>query len=119
MAATTTAMYQINLGSSTVATAFPQPPGTADNLDLLQIVRADGSCLLNVDYAGTVHKPASGNTNGTRVGVFQTNLTSASSTAQLVANAFSNPSLIDILQVINPGGTIHYYLDYLGVAHGS
>ena len=120
MSATTYAMYSQNSsqGGSTVATAFPQVNGYAQNLDLLQIVDKGGSVLLNVDYTGTVHNPASSSTNGTRIGVFQTTLASGT-TAALFANAFSNPSQQDILQVINTGGNIHYYLDYQGVAHGS
>lgn len=125
MAATLDALYSQNSSQSgtTVAGAFPQvtPNGVASqNLDLLQIVSANGgSVLLNVDYAGTVHNPASAATNGTRIGVFQSNLTGSPSTANLFANAFSNPSQQDILQVVNAGGNIHYYLDYTGVAHGS
>ena len=30
-----------------------------------------------------------------------------------------NPQNWDIIQVISPGGTIGYYVDYQGVAHGS
>lgn len=103
-----------------MATAFPQVGGTSQNLDLIQIVESNGQTVLcNVDYLGAVHTPASSPTNGTRIGVFQTNLTSSATTAQLFASAFTNPSLLDILQVINVGGNIHYNLNYLGVASGS
>lgn len=113
---------------NTVGTAWPQvtPNGIASqNLDLLQIVNEGGSILLNVDSAGAVHKPAvspttsAGGIGQTRVGQYQTRLTSSSSTAQLFADAFSNPSQLDILQVIQEGGNIHYSLSYLGVASGS
>jgi hypothetical protein len=119
---TATALYSQNSTQTgtTLAGAFPQTPGlTAQNLDLLQIVGAGGSVLLNVDYLGTVHNPASSATAGTRIGQFQTSLASGDTTAHYFANAFSNAAQNDILQVINAGGNIHYYLDYLGVAHGS
>jgi hypothetical protein len=124
MPATSTAMYSQNSAQSgtTVAGAWPQvtPNGVGNqNLDLLQIVQEGGSTILNVDYLGTVHNPAVAPTNGTRLGVFFTGLTGSPSTANLFANAFSNPSNLDILQVISLGGNINYYLDYLGVAHGS
>jgi hypothetical protein len=121
---TATAMYSQNSSQSgtTVAGAWPQvsPNGIANqNLDLLQIVDLGGLCVLNVDYQGTVHNPAVSATNGTRVGVFQTRLASGQSTASYFADAFTNPSQLDILQVINAGGNIHYNLNYLGVAAGS
>ena len=124
MAATSTSVYKqvSSQTGTTLAGAFPQVSGYAQNLDLLQIVsKKGGTVLLNVDYLGSVHNPASANTNGTRVGVFATNFASSDSatTAQLFADAFTNPSLLDILQVINAGGNIHYYLNYLGVASGS
>jgi hypothetical protein len=127
MANTPTAMYSQNSSQqgTTLASAFPQVTANGvgnQNLDLLQIVsKKGGTVLLNVDYLGAVHSPAVSPTNGARVGVFATNFqTSDSATvAQLFADAFANPSLLDILQVINLGGNIHYYLDYLGVAHGS
>jgi len=124
MSATLDAMYSQNSSQTgtTVAGAFPQvtPNGVASqNLDLLQIVQQGGNIALNVDYLGTVHNPASSPTNGTRIGVFMTNLVGSPTTAQLFANAFDNPLDQDILQVINIGGNVHYYLDYLGVAHGS
>lgn len=121
MAATPTAMLQSQPGAS-VLTAWPQvtPNGVASqNLDLLQIVGEGDLVILNVDYTGAVHKPAVSATNGTRVGQFQTRLASSATTAQLFADTFANPSLLDILQVVNLGGNISYYLDYLGVAHGS
>ena len=124
MSATPTAMYSQNSSQSgtTVAGAFPQvtPNGIASqNLDLLQIIGLGGSILLNVDYLGTVHNPASAATNGTRIGQFQTTLSSSATTAQLFANAFANPSQLDILQIVNGGLNVHYYLNYQGVATGS
>jgi hypothetical protein len=129
-AATPTAMYSTNSSQSglNVAGAFPQTTGQGvggQNLDLIQIVGLGGSILLNVDYLGTVHNPAvapttsAGGIGQTRVGQFQTNLSSTATTAQLFASAFANPSLLDILQIVNEGGNIHYNLNYLGVASGS
>ena len=120
MAATIQAMYTINGGTS-VATAWPQVGGPAQNLDLIQIVGSGGSILGNVDYAGTVHVPASAQTTGnTRIGQFETNLTSSATTAQLFASAFTNFEKNDIVQVESQSGNnIVYYLDYLGAAHGS
>lgn len=129
-AATSTAMYTINeaVNPTTVAGAFPQvtPNGVGNqNLDLLQIIGTGGSILLNVDSTGTVHNPAvsattaAGGVGATRIGQFQSRLSSSASTAQLFADAFSNPSQLDIVQVINQGGNMHYNLNYLGVAAGS
>lgn len=124
-AATPTALYSINstvnlVGTLTLAAAFPQTPGqVAQNLDLIQIIGQGGSVLLNVDYLGVVHNPAVSATNGTRVGQFYSRLTSSATTAQLFADAFTNPAQLDILQIINLGGNIHYNLNYLGVAAGS
>lgn len=119
--ATGTAMLQSQPGAS-VVTAWPQvtPNGVGNqNLDLIQIVDEGGLVLLNVDSTGTVHNPAVNATNGTRVGQFYTRLGSTATTAQLFADAFTNPAQLDILQVVNVGGNISYNLDFLGVAHGS
>ena len=119
MAATTYAMYTINVGTS-VGNAWPQVGGPAQNLDLIQIIGEGGGILANVDYAGTVHVPASGATTGnTRIGQFETNLTSSATTAQLFASAFKNLELNDIIQVKAEGGNVVYYLNYAGVATGS
>ena len=121
MAATTYAMYTINGGTS-VATAWPQVGGPSQNIDLLQIVDNNGGKVLcNVDYAGTVHTPASGQTTGnTRIGVFQTDLSSSATTAQLFVDAFTNFEQNDVVQVkSSTGGNVVYYLSYLGVATGS
>jgi hypothetical protein len=96
----------------------------AQNLDLIQIASPGDqtggapTVMINVDYLGKVHSPAVNPTNGTVLGVFYTQLTQGS-TATLFAAAFDNPLLLDILQVINPGGNISYWLDYLGVVHGA
>ena len=115
MAATGTALIAQQPGSGW-STAYPQV-GSSQNLDLLNIIDEGGNVLLNVDYAGVVHNPASGATGiQTRIGQFQTRRTSGT-TAQLFADAFSNPSNLDIVQVIASGGAVANYIDYLGVSH--
>lgn len=125
MPATLTAAIERVFGSS-LQTAYQQPGGNTQNLDLLQIVIpgdiAYGSALtvvLNVDYTGAVHNPAVSPTNGTRLGVFFSNLASTATTAALFASAFANPSQQDIVQNVNQGGNVTYYLNYQGVATGS
>jgi len=90
-----------NVVSSTAATLV--------TLFALQIAETDAATV-----TGTV--PA---TLGTRIGKFSTNLSNSASIAALYASAFDNPSLQDIVQVRNIGGTISYYLNYQGVATGS
>jgi hypothetical protein len=130
-AATPTAMYSQNSTQQglTLATAFPQVNGYAENLDLFQIIsKKGGAVLLNVDYLGGVHNPAVNPTSSsasgvdnTRIGQFATDFQSSdnATTAQLFQNAFANPSLLDIFQAVNLGMNVHYYIDYLGVSHGS
>lgn len=118
---TTTALYSQNStqGGSTLATAFPQVQGFAQNLDLLQITDLGDNVVLNVDSAGAVHNPASSPTNGTRIGKFLTRLASGDTTAHYFADAFANPSQLDIFQAVNLGGNVHYSLSFQGVASGS
>ena len=127
MAATLTASIGRYFGSSILnAFAYAGTQGIAEpNLDLIQIVNSGlGTtstpvCDVNVDYKGVVHNPALNPTNGTRIGVFFSTVASGGTTAQFFANAFANPSQLDIIQVANDGGNISYWLDYLGVAHGA
>lgn len=130
MPATLTALIARTFGSS-LLTAF-QECGTAgvgpQNLDLIQIVNAGNNAGnsvsptvdVNVDHTGVVHNPALNPTNGTRLGVFfAINTPNGSTTAQFFAGAFTNPSQQDIVQNVNEGGNVTYYLSYLGVATGS
>lgn len=118
------ALIQQVFGQS-LAQAYPNTGGPAQNLDLLQIVNEGGNILLNVDSTGVVRNPAvnptksAGGIGNTRLGQFQVFLTGSPTTAQLFAAAFTNLALLDIFQVINIGGGVSYWLDYLGVAHGS
>ena len=115
MAATGTALIAQQPGTSW-ATAYPNV--NSQNLDILNIIDEGGSVLLNIDYAGVVHNPASASTGSqTLLGQFYTTLTSGT-TAALIANAFDNPSNLDIVQVVSPaGGSVAKYIDYLGVSH--
>ncbi len=119
-----------------IASAFPD---NKSNADLLQIENEGAQTIVAVDYLGNVWFSSTGLTavNGTGgtgtytnnrqvIGRFRTyNSNPAQSTlittvAQAFAAAFPlNPQSWDIIQVISPGGTIGYYVDYLGVAHGS
>jgi hypothetical protein len=74
---------------------------------------------INETHAGSAALTLGGTQFRTRVGRYQTTLAGGSTIAQYFANAFTNPSNLDILQVINVGGTASYYLNYLGVATGS
>jgi len=112
------------IAGQSLVTALANVGGPLQNLDVLQIVDDNGNnVLLNVDFNGVVRKPATSNQSGaadnTRLGQFQTTLSSSASVAQLFANAFTNPSNLDIIQVINVGGNVSYWLDFLGVAHGA
>lgn len=111
MAATSYSLIERAQGSSFAAAYGAQ--GSA--LDLLQIINS-GSVLLNVDSTGVVHNPASSPTNGTSTGVYQSSRASGT-TAQLFAASFTNPANLDVLQLVNVGGSIAHYIDYLGVSH--
>lgn len=123
MAATLYALIGRYFGSS-VINAFAGA-GLA-NQDLIQLTIPGNlsygdppTVTLNVDYQGVVHNPAVSPTQGTRCGTFQTTAASGGTTAQKIAGAFTNLSLQDIIQVVNIGGNISYWLDSSGVAHGS
>jgi hypothetical protein len=117
MAATGTALLtQIN--GTSWATAFPQVGGPVQNLDIINIIDQGGNVILNVDYNGVVHNPASAATGiNTRLGQYESSIASGT-TAAIFAATFTNASNQDILQVLSPtGGSVANYLDYLGVSH--
>lgn len=109
------------------------------NADLLQIVNGQGQTILAVQNNGTVNFNSAGLTpvagasaNGSytvtavgagraQIGVFRTRQTeSPSSAAAAIASAFpTNPNSQDIIQVVQEGGSVGYWLDSSGVAHGS
>jgi hypothetical protein len=118
MAATGEALLARYQGQSLVLAFRQINPGNPQNLDLFHIVDQGGNILVNVDYTGAVHNPASSPTQGCRIGRYFTSLTTGT-TAQFFANVFPNPQSLDLIQVRNVGGNISYYLSYAGVANGS
>ena len=56
---------------------------------------------------------------GPRIGKYYTRLTVGATLAAIFADAFTNPSNLDIIQIFNEGGNISYYLSYQGIATGS
>jgi hypothetical protein len=126
MAATNYAMLgSFNGVGATKALAYGNAFGPSSNsIDVMQIIDANGNILLNVDSAGVVHNPASSATTDdsglpkTRLGAFRTHLTGSPTTANLFADAFTNPSNQDIIQITSPNGaSVSYYIDYQGVSH--
>jgi hypothetical protein len=110
-----------NLGSS-VLTAWPQVTfdgGVSKFLDLIQIVDEGGITVLNLSYNGTVNYPAVNPTPGTRIGVYYTKLNGSATLAAVVADTWKNWDQEDIIQVINVGGNISYFWNWLGIAYGS
>jgi hypothetical protein len=114
-----------------LASAFGDNESQAD---ILQIENEGGQVVVAVDYLGNVRFNSSGLTasyGSGGVGLYTYNRqldrkyrTVPGSTVTTVAQAFAaafptNPQNWDILQVIAPGGTIGYYINYLGVATGS
>jgi hypothetical protein len=95
----------------------------SNSLDIFQIIDHSGSVLVNVDSTGAVHKPAVSATTDdsglpkTRLGAFYTRLTSAATLAQIIADVFSNPSSLDLVQIIQQGGNIVNWIDSAGVSH--
>lgn len=111
-------------GSALSVTGFTN---ASNNVSGAIVSSTSGSTIV-VPFAGQVAETHAGvgsisvsGTNGTRIAPQPTNFAPADgpTLAQLFADTFANPSQQDILQVINAGGNIHYYVDYLGVAHGS
>jgi hypothetical protein len=107
---------------SSIQAAFAQiNPGNPQDLDLIHICdQGSVKAIINVDYTGAVHYPVLNPTSGVRIGKYFTRLSTTATLAQIFADAFSeNVSLQDIIQCINLGGNISYYLNYQGVATGS
>lgn len=73
---------------------------------------------VNETHAGTAAISLKYVTSGSRIGTFFTRLSSTATVAQLFADAFSNPSQQDIIQLVSPTGeSVVNYIDYLGVGH--
>jgi len=115
----------------TLQQAFAQiNPSNPQNLDLIQITVPGSNSIdavsvaLNVDFAGVVHKPAVSPTKGTRAGTFHAiNSSASSTTAQLFADVWqwnaTQGAKADILQSVQIGGNISYWLDFQGISHGA
>lgn len=130
MSATTYSLMRRYEGQSLLL-AFPDNESLAD---ILQIENQGGQVIVSVSYNGTVNFNASGLTFTTGqggAGLYTLNRqldgkyrtvpgTTITTVAQAFAAAFPlNPQNQDIIQVINIGGSVGYYIDYTGVAHGS
>ena len=73
---------------------------------------------VNETHAGTAAISLSYVFGGTRIGTFKTFLDNTATIAALFANAFTNPSQSDIIQLVSPAGeSVVNYIDYLGVGH--
>ena len=92
----------------------------AQSLDLLQIFGQGGDCLIRVSSLGAVTQNTTSQTAETLFGRYTSRLTSAASTAQVFADAFSqNNAQQDIIQVKAPTSAGVWHLDYLGVAYSA
>lgn len=105
---------QTNSLSSLIIAAFDTTLGNSLQ-DLLQIVDPFGKVVFNIDVFGVANdNPASPSATAI-LGQFQAH--SGSTRAQYIASAFANPSNLDIIQIVQPGGNVAYYVDYLGNVH--
>ncbi len=135
MAATNGALIQQYQSYATsapyLASAFTDNQSQAD---ILQIVSPGGVVIAAVSYLGTVSFSATGLTAALGAGgsgtytlnrqVISQYRTRPNDTITTVAQAFAsafptNPQNQDIIQVVAEGANVGYYIDYLGVAHGS
>lgn len=120
MAATKNAVQQQYAGPTTsskttlLAAAFGIS-GALSTQDLLQIVDPVGKVVYSIDSTGTANDNPSTPSGTAVLGQFQAH--TGSTRAQYVASAFANPSNLDIIQVVQPGGNVAYYIDYQGVTH--
>ena len=103
-------------GASYALSSLPNP----QSLDLLQIFGQGGDCLIRVSSLGAVTQNTTSQTAETLFGRYTSRLTSAASTAQVFADAFSqNNAQQDIIQVKAPTSAGVWHLDYLGVAYSA
>lgn len=131
MAAATTYCLQRRYNGQSLLLAFNDNESSAD---ILQIATPGGTVIVSVSFNGTVNFNANGLTSTTGAGgsgLYTLNRTLdrqyrtipgqvITTVAQAFASAFpTNPQNLDIIQVINAGGNISYWLDVNGVAHGS
>jgi hypothetical protein len=120
---TGTGLGAVSVGSLFTVSGFTN---AVNNVSRAKVATGGSGTTVIVPFAGQIAETHAGtasvdlpSTGGTRIGQFKTYLPAGSTVAAIFANAFSNPSQLDILQVQNPGGFIHYSLNYQGVASGS
>lgn len=120
---TGTGLGAVSVGSKFTVKGFTN---AVNNVTGAIVATGGSGTTVVLPFAGQVAESAAATasvdlptTGGTRIGQFKTYLPTGSTVAAIFANAFSNPSQQDILQVQNPGGFIHYSLNYQGVASGS
>ena len=110
---------RLNAGPSGTSYTLSSLPN-AQSLDLLQIFGQGGDCLIRVSSLGAVTQNTTSQTAETLFGRYTSRLTSAASTAQVFADAFSqNNAQQDIIQVKAPTSAGVWHLDYLGVAYSA
>lgn len=126
MAATVGTMAGQYKGQSLLA-AFTNP----NHYDIIQIINQGRKVIANVTYNGVVNlnptlssgQGGNGLYTSNKVMVKRFEISPAypqATLAQIFLAAFpQNPNKLDIIQIVNLGGTISFWVDYLGVAHGA
>jgi hypothetical protein len=90
--------------ASNLAAAFSNP----QKLDLIQVVNSAGKVVWNLTPDGAVHPNPSAPSDGALLGQFRG--------ASFVEAFADNPMQYDIFQVVGPGGTGVFHVDYTGAA---
>ena len=104
MAATNGTLTGVYQGSS-YATAFTNP----QSLDLIQVINEGGKIVWNLTSTGVANTNPASPTGNTLLGQYF---------GSSFAAAFTNPSSLDLIQIVSPaGGNTVNYVDYAGVAH--
>lgn len=104
MAAATATALMIRLFGSSLAASVKNP----SSLDLLQVVDEGGKVVWNLTSAGV----ATANPSTSTASALLTRYFGSSFSA-----AFKNPSNLDILQVVDEGGTVVFWVDHTGAAN--
>ena len=108
-------------GSTVTVTGFSN---SGNNVTTV-ILSSTGSTIVvltttqvNETHVGSAAISLSYTKGGTRIGTFKTFLDNTATIAAIFANAFANPALQDIVQIVSPAGEgVVNYLDYQGVSH--
>ena len=104
MAATNGTLTGVYQGSS-YATAFTNP----ESLDLIQVINEGGKVVWNLTSAGVANTNPASYTGNALLGQYF---------GSSFAAAFTNPSSLDLIQIVSPTGeSIVNYVNYAGVAH--